>query len=98
MSPDSTSGTETAVLVTPPATRRRRPWLLPVAVLVIAALVAGVWYAWPKAADAPGGPGAAPAAEAAKAGAATRPRGRSRSSRRKPGKAASTSFSMRWAR
>ena len=59
MSPDSSTSNETAVLVTPPATRRRRAWILPVAVLVIAALVAGIWYAWPKSADTPGGPGAA---------------------------------------
>jgi multidrug efflux system membrane fusion protein len=67
MSPDSSSGNETAVLVTPPATRRRRQWVLPLAVLVIAALVAGIWYAWPRAADAPG-PGAGPGSGGGKGG------------------------------
>jgi membrane fusion protein, multidrug efflux system len=56
MSPDTSTGSEPALATSRPAPAPRRrlwPWL--VALLVIAAVAAAVWYAWPKAADAPSG-------------------------------------------
>ncbi len=57
MSPDTSTGSQPALTTAPaptPALRQRLwPWL--VALLVIAAIAGAVWYAWPKAASAPGG-------------------------------------------
>jgi membrane fusion protein, multidrug efflux system len=57
MSPDTSTGNQPALTTAPPPTpalrRRLWPWL--VALLVIAVIAGAVWYAWPKAADAPGG-------------------------------------------
>jgi membrane fusion protein, multidrug efflux system len=55
MSPDTSTGSDpvlaTAHRAEPVARRRVWPWLL--ALLIVVAVAAGVWYAWPKTADAP---------------------------------------------